>query len=406
MRLAPTLCVALGAAAAIAGLAGCQVSGSLSIPLFDRKPVASDSKLHPRGDGPDPMIASREPGPGDGAPGSTPPGRPVFFGDYPDLESVPFENRLIANFSQHTFTTEGLDFDPDIDTGGRTLLFASTRNSERPDIYYKSIQGTGLTQLTNDPADDVQPRFSPDGERVVFSSNRSGNWDIWMIGLDGTGLVELTRDRSDEISPCWSPDGARVAFALLGRRSHRWEIWTLSLARPGVRQFLAYGMFPSWSPDGSRIAFQRARQRGSRWFSVWTITLVGMEARYPTEVAHSDIAACIAPRWSPDGRSLAYAAVRRGVNSPPGSSDKHESADIWVVDLQSGLRMKMTDGAARYFNPTWGDEGRVYFVSSLSGTENIWSLATDMNAYAIGRAQGTKPASQASSRGPGESGTK
>lgn len=401
MRLAPTLCVALCAAATIAGAAGCQVSGSLSIPLLDQKPAASDSKPRGHADERGSAGSSRESGPG-----AAPPGAPMFFGDHPDLESVPFENRLTANFSQHTFTTEGLDFDPDIGASGRTLLFASTRNSERADIYYKSVLGTALTQLTNDPADDVQPRFSPDGERVVFGSNRSGNWDIWMIRLDGTGLVQLTRDRSDEIAPCWSPDGARIAFALWGRRSHRWEIWTLSIARPGVRQFLAYGMFPSWSPDGSRIAFQRARQRGSRWFSVWTITLVGMEARHPTEVAHSDIAACIAPRWSPDGQSLAYAAVRRGVNSPSGSSDKHESADLWVIDLKSGLRMKLTDGAAPCFNPTWGKAGRVYFVSSLSGTENIWSLVTDMDAYATGRDQGTEHVSQASPGGPDESGTK
>jgi TolB protein len=235
------------------------------------------------------------------------------------------------------------------------------------------VDGYAITQLTSDPADDIQPRFSPDGKKVVFCSNRSGNWDIWIVERDGAGMTQLTRDQADEVAPCWSPDGTRIAFCTWGRRSHQWELWEMAVAEPGVRRFLAFGMFPDWSPDGRHIAFQRARQRDGRWFSIWTIELADGDVKHPTEVAFSDDAACIAPHWSPDGKRLVYCAIR---NSPAGSVESAPGfADLWMVEAESGLRMKLTDGGAPTFNPVWASSGRVYFVSSRAGTDNIWSVA-------------------------------
>ena len=323
----------------------------------------------------------------DGPHAAAPPGI-AFFGEQPELEEVPFENRLVTNLTRHTFTSEGRDFDPDLDADGQMLAFASTRNAEHPDIYVKHVDGTAMTQLTSDPADDIQPRFSPDGQRIVFCSNRSGNWDVWVVNRNGTGLTQLTRDRTDEIAPCWHPDGKQIAYTVWARRGQRWEIWTLSVDQPGVRCFLAYGMFPAWSPDGRHIAFQRARQRGSRWFSVWTIELVDGEARHPTEVAYSDLAACIGPRWSPDAEMIVFCAVRPDEPGPQGSSREAINADLWVVDVETGLRFKLGDGGHASFNPTWSPTGRVFFVSGRSGTtENIWSVNTGLDQYAGGMPQ-------------------
>ncbi len=275
---------------------------------------------------------------------------------------------FLTNASQHTYATVGRNFDPDLDPQGQWLVFASTRNSLRPDIFLKTVDGYPLRQLTHDPADDVQPRFSPEGERIVFASNRSGNWDLWMIRLDGTGLVRLTDDPANEIAPTWSPDGKQVAFTLWGRRSGQWEIWTIDVGQPSVRKFLTYGMFPDWSADGKRLVFQRARQRGTRHFSVWTVDLIDGEARNPTEIAYSDQFACITPRWSPDDQSVVYASVPLG----PGAS-RHGAA-VWALDLQTGLKAKLTNRDLTAFNPIWGPDGRVYFVAASPGSENIWSV--------------------------------
>lgn len=303
--------------------------------------------------------------------------RVSLFGDRPELETLPFETRTFANVSQHTFTTDGLDFDPDIDATGDALVFASTRNSTHPDIFIKPVSGATLMQLVGDAADDIQPRFSPDGEKVVFCSNRSGNWDVWVINRDGTGLTQLTDDRTDEVAPGWSPDGLQLVYSAWGARSHQWELWTLRLAQPGVKRFLGFGSFPAWSPDGKRIAFQKARQRGTRWFSIWTIELVNGEARQPTEVAFSDTSACISPRWSPEGGAIVYCAV------PGAQSQSREQAELWTVGIADGSRLKLTDGAVDAVNPVWSKDGRVYFVSARSGSENIWSLTVTADEKAV-----------------------
>lgn len=288
-----------------------------------------------------------------------------------DGEAAATSDRLLMNMTQHTFSTIGRDFDPDLSRDGHVLAYASTSHNDRPDIFLKAVDGFAITQLTADPADDVQPRFSPDGERVLFCSNRGGSWDVWLVNRDGTGLTQVTSDRADEIAPCWSPDGRRIAFSVWGTRSQQWEIWSLSLDRPGVRRFLAYGLFPAWSPDGQRLAFQRARQRGTRWFSVWVVDIAGEEARFPTEVASGDEFACIAPRWSPNGRVIVYTTV------PREAASEETVADLWTVDTFSGVRRKLSDGGAPAFNPAFAAGGRVYFVSTRGGNENIWSVPGD-----------------------------
>ena len=340
---------------ATAGLvwAGCQTPGSDSPPVTAAEPPGERFTQTPSPASPEDVS---------------------LFGTHPDGQRVPYENRLLTNMTRHTFSSVGRDFDPDLHSDGRTMVFASTRNSEHPDIFIKDVDGYAITQLTSDPADDIQPRFSPDGESIVFCSNRGGNWDLWLVKRDGTELTQLTHGVSDEIAPCFSPDGQLIAFAAWGRRSHQWEIWTLSLDRPGIRKFLCYGMFPDWAPDGERIAFQRARQRGTRWFSIWTVELVGDEARHPTEIAYSDSSACIAPRWSPDGSTVVYCSVSQTDASRETAA---LPADLWLVDARNGVRFKLTDGAAAAFNPTWSSTGRVYFVSARAGAENVWSMRTE-----------------------------
>ncbi len=311
----------------------------------------------------------------------------ALFGDDPAGEPLPDDDRTIGNFVRHTFTSDGNDFDPDTDADGKTLAFASTRNSERPDIYLLNLDGVGVTQLNGDPADDIQPRFSPDGKRVVFCSNRTGNWDVWMVDRDGRNVTQLTYDRTDEMSPSWSPDGARLAFSVWGQRSHQWELWVMDVAQPAARRFLAYGMFPAWSPDGHFVAYQRARQRGSRQFSIWTIELIGDEARHPTEVAQGDAVACISPRWSPDGEALIYCTVPIEPSSPGRPAI---NADLWTVNLHSGSRVRLTDGASPSFNPVWSRDGHVYYVSARAGSENIWSLASDDTRSAAAKEPGER----------------
>jgi dipeptidyl aminopeptidase/acylaminoacyl peptidase len=299
-----------------------------------------------------------------------------MFGDLQQASGSFPAPRSAVSLTQHTFTEVGADFDPDPDPAGTRMVFASTRHSFLPDLYIKNVGGVAVTQLTSDPASDIQPAVSPDGTQVAFTSNRSGNWDIWLISIDGGSPIQVTRDRADDVHPTWSPDGRKLAFSSLPVSGGQWALWIVDVKTGSTRQFIGYGLFPEWSPVGDTILFQRARERGSRWFSVWTLTLVGGEPRYPTEVASSATGAVILPSWSPDGTRIAYVSTATLPPVPVSTAlgGTTEVFDIWVMNADGREKIRLTDGHTANFAPAFSPDGRIFFTSSRSGHETIWSL--------------------------------
>lgn len=296
-----------------------------------------------------------------------------LFGELPHRGEIMYSGRAGGSLLQHSFSREGADFDCCLDANGERFVFASTRHSRFPDLYIKSVNGRAVVQLTSDSAEDIQPAFTPDNKRVAFASNRSGNWDIWMIDLDGRRPVQITDTPMDEVHPSWSPDGQRLVYCALPETSGQWELWISSAQPLSTPTFIGYGVFPEWSPVDDTILFQRARERGSRWFSIWTIQLLGGEPLYPTELAASADYAMILPAWSRDGQWISYSTVASIPVEDSGYEQGFEVADIWIIDARGESRLRLTDGHTGNFASAWAPEGRVYFTSSRSGFENIWS---------------------------------
>ena len=309
------------------------------------------------------------------APQKSPP--PALLGLYGELltgmpnAGGPYDGS--SSLAQVTFATEGACSDPDIESAGRWLIFASTQHRETSDIYLKSIPGRTLTQLTTDPDDDVMPAFHPSGTKIAFASNRGGNWDIYVMSINGGQPMRITDEPQHELHPSWSPDGERLIYCKLGAKSGRWEMWIVEMSNAGVRRFLDYGLFPEWSSDMSRprILFQRARQRGSRYFSVWTVDYVNGDAIHPTEIVSAGNAAIINPDWSPDGGRIVFSTVVE-----PDQSGAIEQSDIWIAKLDGAGRTNLTNGRFANYQPVWSSDGQVLFVSNRTGVENIWSVGT------------------------------
>ena len=108
-------------------------------------------------------------------------------------------------------------------------------------------------QLTTSAGFDFSASFSPDGRRLVYSSDRTGRFEIYVRSPDGIGTeTQLTNDNGQNIQPAWSPDGKRIAY----HSAQRGGIWVVPSVGGEPEQIVRSGSQPAWAPDSSRIAFR------------------------------------------------------------------------------------------------------------------------------------------------------
>jgi len=142
-------------------------------------------------------------------------------------------------------------------------------------------EGTAITENQH-PNRDVHPRLSPNGQSLVFYSNRSGSWDLWLLALEPGALPRrLTDWPGNELYPTWSPDGRSVAFR--SDRNGNADIWTLDVETGEASLLIAHPAEESWctwSPKGRWFYF--VSNRGGR-HNVWRIPAAGGEAEAVTE---------------------------------------------------------------------------------------------------------------------------
>jgi eukaryotic-like serine/threonine-protein kinase len=230
------------------------------------------------------------------------------------------------------------------------IAFASDRNGNW-EIYLANLDGSDVVNLSNHPADDSKPAFSPDGTKIAFVSNRGGSDAIYVMNADGSNVVKMTSSTGDENWPAWSPDGGTLAFA--SNRDGNWEIYisgangiTRLTNQPGQdRQ-------PSWNYTGDLIAFTSDRDGNDE---IYVAGPSGLQ-RYTNNPAEDSN-----PRWSPTADNLAFVSKRDG------------NAEIYLFTLNGTERY--TDNPAFDGNPAWSPDGAsLAFESDRDGNPEIYLL--------------------------------
>jgi eukaryotic-like serine/threonine-protein kinase len=207
--------------------------------------------------------------------------------------------------------------------GSGQIVFASTR-SGTSQLYLVNADGTGLAQLTDIERGACQPSWSPDGLQLVFISPCGGRGEffetiynessLYIINADGTGLKQLTPSPGSDFEPAWSPDGDRIAFTSVRdgfRQIYSLDVNSLDVTLLTNTTDAIESSQPAWSPDGNRIAYM-VKRVGT--YQVWAMTDTGQES---VQLARSgqDLWDFL-PTWSADGKTVFFSQRRQGPFRP------------------------------------------------------------------------------------------
>ncbi len=270
-----------------------------------------------------------------------------------------------------------------LDTSDSRIVFSSDRGGDF-EIYSMLPDGSDLKRLTNNSGYDDMPAWSPDGKKIAFVSNRHGSPEIYMMNADGSRARRLTEDDGpDNALPTWSPDGSRIAYS--SERDGNREIYAMDADGSNPVKLTndpGYDSSPAWSPDGQRILFN-SRRDGN--LEIYVMNADGSNPVRLTRNATSDEF----PVWSPDGSRIAFSSSRTGRRS------------VYVMNADGANPVQLTGDAFNDYWPSWSPDGaRITFTSDRYGPPEIMAMNADgSHQAALSRSSG---ADAGPAWGPGE----
>lgn len=207
------------------------------------------------------------------------------------------------------------------------------------EIYLMNIDGTRRTRLTNNSFSDKDPSWSPTGDKIIFASDREGNFEIYVMNPDGSNLQRLTNNGAVDRYPAWSPRGDKIAF--ISDREGYDEIYIMNSngLNPQKLTTLRRRVWDlAWSPDAAKIVF--SAKELSDYFHIYLINADGTGLRQLTFASGDQKN----PSWSVDNSKIVY------------SSNETGPYQIYVLDISgpmAGRIRRLSESLAVAWSSNW-----------------------------------------------------
>jgi len=251
-----------------------------------------------------------------------------------DIWSMPASGGAALNLTRNLAQDTDANWSPD----GETILFVTDREGvER--IYRMSADGARTSALIQDGTEftDIAPAWSPDGQTIVFVSNRGGiGRDLFTVDSNGQNLTRLTNNNAIKGDPSWSPDGQWIAYWEL-QRDGQIHIFKINVSNNQFQRLTTTGQnngMPLWAPDGQSIYFDSDRD------GQWGVYQMGVDGARPTRLTPPGVNSGRAT-IAPDGSLIAFV------------TDKDESDEIYTMRPDGSGLKRLTDNDASDFAPAW-----------------------------------------------------
>ncbi len=299
-----------------------------------------------------------------------------IFGGTPTPSVRPGLRRLTDN--------PGNDRYPKVSPDGKRIVFSSNRDG-KPEIYTMSADASGSpVRLTFNQQEDAAPAWSPDGKRIAFDHVLvpRAESDIYAMDADGGNQINLTSAPGYDTRPAWSPDGERIVFASNRGASefNNFDIYVMNADGTGITRLTDDPGFendPAWSPDGERIAFIRSTDKGS--FDIYVMNADGTGQTNITNHPAEDNG----PQWSPDGGRIAFASSRE--------TDNSEAHNLYVMNADGSSPRRITAVSANDSEASWMPDGqRLVFNSNRDGNYELYEIDIERAEADQGAAEGSR----------------
>lgn len=248
------------------------------------------------------------------------------------------------------------------------LLVVSAEVKGNSEILLVNPDNGDITNLTNHPAADNDPVWSPDGKKIAFISDRDGVPNLHIMNVDGSGVWQLTREKVPCSQPRWSPDSKRVAY--MHAAAGRDNIYVVEAQEKGATTQLTAEEVPSrqpaWSPDGKKLTYSHYI------FGPYETFVMNADG---TGKANLSNGGGLDAAWSPNGKQIAFTSIRGG-----------GGFRLYVMDADGRNVKELSSNSNTIGNvyPSWSPDGKeIAFTDLVNGVLQLAAVGVDGKGYRV-----------------------